>query len=248
MKDIRELKDKHRGERCFVIGNGIDLKRMDLSKMKNDITISCNLIGRLMTPTYFCQSDAHVYQKNKAEIDTVKSEYKIFNSGTKSAYPCKDTPKDSYVVGVNDLPLTRLDKDFNNFHEETKGFGGVVTNLCLPLAYYMGIREVYLIGVECTQGHFYTKWNLKNSALYLVGLIRTILSFELEYLKKSLVVKYYPSDTRCWDWINRNYEAADKPIYERIKVIFGNDDRVIYNATLSGILDVFERVDYNQLF
>ena len=247
MRDIRELKNKHRGERCFVIGNGIDLKRMDLSKMKNDITISCNLIGRLMTPTYFCIGDSHVYATNKTEIDANKCKNKIFCYGPEPAILFKDIPSDSYVVELSNLPITRLDKDFN-LHKGVKNSGTVIPSLCLPLAYYMGIKEVYLVGCECTQGHFYTKWNIKNSSIHLVALFRTILSFELEYLKKFLKTKHYATDPRTWDWINRDYEAVHMHYYERVKEIFENDNRKICNATLAGILDVFERVDYNQLF
>ena len=249
MRDINELKNKHRGERCFVIGNGVDLKRMNLNKMKNDVTISCNLIGRLMTPTYLCIADPNVYKKYKKEIDANKSKNKIFNSGPKSFNPCRSFPKDSYVIGLSNIPLTREDKDFNNLHKGvSKGRGTVISNLCLPLAYYMGFKEIYLIGVENTRGHFYTKWNHKNISIYLIGLIRTLLSFELAYLKKSLEVKYYPNDVRSWDWIMRDYEGKYKEIFEIIKDIFERDNRVIYNATLAGVIEVFERVDYDSLF
>jgi hypothetical protein len=41
-KRLRDLRDKHKGKRCFIIGNGPSLKNMDISKLKNEITIGSN--------------------------------------------------------------------------------------------------------------------------------------------------------------------------------------------------------------
>jgi hypothetical protein len=41
---LAALKDAHRGERCFLIGNGPSLKQTDLSLLKNEFTIGTNRI------------------------------------------------------------------------------------------------------------------------------------------------------------------------------------------------------------
>lgn len=38
------LKDSHRGERCFIVGNGPSLKNTDLSLLKNEFAIGMNRV------------------------------------------------------------------------------------------------------------------------------------------------------------------------------------------------------------
>jgi hypothetical protein len=44
IRQLAELKDIHRGKRCFLIGNGPSLKQTDLSLLKNEFTIGTNRI------------------------------------------------------------------------------------------------------------------------------------------------------------------------------------------------------------
>ena len=41
---LAALRDRHRGERCFILGNGPSLKRTDLSKLRNETTFGLNRI------------------------------------------------------------------------------------------------------------------------------------------------------------------------------------------------------------
>ena len=41
---IAALKDIHKGERCFIIGNGPSLNKLDLSKIKDEYTFGVNAI------------------------------------------------------------------------------------------------------------------------------------------------------------------------------------------------------------
>ena len=43
-RKLAEIIDSHKGERCFVIGNGPSLKNTDLSKLTGDFTIGMNRI------------------------------------------------------------------------------------------------------------------------------------------------------------------------------------------------------------
>ena len=36
IKYLNRFKDKHKGERCFIIGNGPSLKKTDVSKLTNE--------------------------------------------------------------------------------------------------------------------------------------------------------------------------------------------------------------------
>ena len=41
---LEALRDRHRGERCFVIGNGPSLQRTDLTKLRGERTFGLNRI------------------------------------------------------------------------------------------------------------------------------------------------------------------------------------------------------------
>ena len=55
---IRSFENKHKGERCFIIGNGPSLNKTDLTMLKNEITFGLNKIYLNFnkmgySPTYF---------------------------------------------------------------------------------------------------------------------------------------------------------------------------------------------------
>jgi len=44
MRKLAALKDSHKGERCFLIGNGPSLRQTDLTLLKNEFTFGFNRI------------------------------------------------------------------------------------------------------------------------------------------------------------------------------------------------------------
>ncbi|MFO7997093.1 MAG: hypothetical protein R6U93_08195, partial [Dehalococcoidia bacterium] len=44
MNRIKALKDKHEGQRCFIIGNGPSLRNTDLSLLRDEVTFGLNRI------------------------------------------------------------------------------------------------------------------------------------------------------------------------------------------------------------
>ena len=65
---LRKYKDIHRGERCFIIGNGPSLKQLDLTLLKNEYTFGMNRIYMAFeemgfsTSYYVCMNDLVVEQ------------------------------------------------------------------------------------------------------------------------------------------------------------------------------------------
>ena len=44
LSKLKSLKDSHKGKRCFIIANGPSINSMDLSVLKNELTIGMNRI------------------------------------------------------------------------------------------------------------------------------------------------------------------------------------------------------------
>ena len=149
---LLELKDKHKGQRCFIIGTGPSLKISDLDKLKNEITIASNKIYLAFEhtdwrPTYYTINDLVVAENNR-EVITDLPFYKIV---TKCAEPILG--RDQSFIYFD--PAYEEIKDgepysppFSRDIVKCMGGGFTVTYVNMQLAYYLGIREVYLLGVD----------------------------------------------------------------------------------------------------
>jgi hypothetical protein len=71
---IKALKDKFKGKRCFIIGNGPSLNKCDLSLLENEYTFAVNGIFYKtkemgFKPTFYMVEDGHVVDDNLEKIN-----------------------------------------------------------------------------------------------------------------------------------------------------------------------------------
>ena len=83
--NIEVKKDLFKGERCFIVGTGSSLDDVDLSLLKNEITIGINLIllKEDFIPNYLCVADTTVMENHYNTIFSEKMNdgyYVICNS------------------------------------------------------------------------------------------------------------------------------------------------------------------------
>jgi len=81
-KKIKSLKECHKGERCFIIGSGPSISKMDLTLLKNEITFAHNafyLIAEKVgfLPTYYVVEDQFPAEDNAKEINALHYTQKI---------------------------------------------------------------------------------------------------------------------------------------------------------------------------
>lgn len=130
---IEDFHNKHIGQRCFILGSGPSLTKMDLSGLKDEITFSCNrgylLFERLGFPTtYWALEDFLDFQ----QFD--------FNFTGPTKFVAADLPlKNSCAV-----PFLRDEFGFST--DPPFKFGGTVTHFMLQLAVYMGCSQALLLG------------------------------------------------------------------------------------------------------
>ena len=70
---LRQFKNKHIGQRCFIVATGPSLTIEDVSKLKNEICWSMNSGFKLINsadfhPAYYAIADGTVYQRVKEEL------------------------------------------------------------------------------------------------------------------------------------------------------------------------------------
>lgn len=227
--ELAELKDKHKGKRIFVIGNGPSLRMEDLDKLheEGEICIAANKIFRAYDKTkfradYLCFSDYRVINDCKEDIPSLEGKVIVADNYHLGINEYIEGVQYVHMVGEEYYP------NYPRFSEDlTTGvyLGYSVTyDIALQLAAYMGAKEIYLLGIDFSFSNNVTdKNNYFIQGYYKVS--------EKESYKAVVFER---------DKIQKAYEAAERYSKE-------NGFR-IYNATRGGMLEVFERVDFESLF
>jgi len=148
---IAALKDKHRSCRCFIIGNGPSLKIEDLDRLKGEITFASNKIylafGKTdWRPTYYSILDVLVAENNRDVINKLKL-CRVYDECVR---PFLNDSGDILWIRQLGLPLLNGTHECQFSKNVLEGvYGGwTVIYLQMQLAFYMGIRDIYLIGVD----------------------------------------------------------------------------------------------------
>ena len=237
-KRLLGLRKAHAGERAFLIGNGPSLNKCDLSLLKNETTFAVNNIylnyDRMgFHPTYYVVEDMLIAEDRAGQINAYHGpRVKFF--GNYLRYCLQDDPD---VIWIN---VRFLYTDYPGFPRFSRNaarmlwVGGTVTYLCMQLAYYMGFRELYLVGFD----HSY---KIPPDAAVDRG--RGEITSRGED-PNHFDPGYFGKGYRWHDPMVERMEAA----YRRAGEVFAADGRKIWNATAGGYLDVFERVRYEDLF
>lgn len=236
---LRSLKDTYRGERCFVLGNGPSLNKCDLGLLQQEYSFAVNGIFYKTQemgyrPNFYMVEDNHVVADNLSEINDYKCPHKFFPAHYKGLID----PDDATIFIPADLGFYREFHPYYCVPRFSKDIssaiftGQSVTIMQLQLAYHLGFKEVYLIGMDFS-------YDLPKSTI-VDGVNYTSQEDDVNHFHPN----YFGKGKKWHD------PKLDRVLmcYEKCKAEFEADDRKIYNATVGGKLELFERVEYDQLF
>ncbi|CAM3692060.1 6-hydroxymethylpterin diphosphokinase MptE-like protein [Cohnella lubricantis] len=225
---LMQFKDKHRGERCFIIGNGPSLSVADLDKLNGEVTFATNKIYLLFDktvwrPNYYMIHDEAILRQSREDINKKITCDKFF------AYNGELTLDNGYFY-VLDGKVDWKPYPYHKpeFSEEpfVMQWGATVTYDCIQLAAYMGFNEIYLLGID---HHFST--TVKINGELITDDVEN--HFTPEY-------KFSSPYHSLIDFTNAAYEKANEYAKaHRIKLM---------NATRGGELEAFERINFDSLF
>lgn len=229
MKQMHKFKNIHKGERCFITCTGPSLMISDLERLSNEYTFGVNSIVRAYEktdwrPTYYCLVDLYAFgeylKNNEVPGNNLAIENAFLHYRTQLASPVGN---ELYV------PIS-----YRNHTEKNMKKGSIklssdpavciydcftVTNMAIQMAIYMGFKDIYIIGADCSytpdKMHFMETKGIDD---------------------KQRNARYLPEAVRL---SIKGYEAA----YEFAKRKGVN----IYNATRGGMLEVFPRVDFDTI-
>lgn len=234
---LANFRNIHAGQRCFIIGNGPSLNKLDLTKLKQEITFGVNAIytnyeNMGFYPTYYVVEDVLVAEDRRDEINNYRYSAKFFGNYLRYCL----TPDETTTV-LNVIVDYRKYRDFPHFSTnalEKVYVGGTVTYLCMQLAFYMGFLKVYLIGFD----HRYSI--PKNAVRSEDGSAILSMSDDLNHFSKN----YFGKGKR---WHDPQVDRMEMAL-RKARQYFEMYGKEIYNATAGGKLEVFERIDYESLF
>ena len=236
----RKLKDSHKGELAFIIGNGSSLKSADLDKLHNlgIYTFASNRIGLIFDqtnwrPNCYSSMDTRILVNGDPTIKNILNEnLELYVFGEK-LYK-KLTPQlHSFhnILPVSLKPITyymKVDKFGTNMQKYfIDGF--TITYTLIQLAFYMGFKSIYLLGVDCD----YSKKKNKDGSVVQ-------LSQHASYFSKVYADFDKNAGSSYIDGMIEAYNYAEK--------FSKKNDFKIYNASRGGQLEAFERIDIDDFF
>ena len=215
----------HQGKRCFVIGNGPSLKKMDLSLLKGEFTFGMNRIYLLFPElgfptTYYVSINSLVIEQCARDIEDL-------------AIPKFLSWRSQKLIRMTSdmmfLYTTYTGRKFAKDVRHRLWEGATVTYVALQLAFFMGFQQVILIGVD----HSFASKGKPNTTVVSQG--DDPDHFNPGYFGKG------------FRWQLPDLETSEVA-YRIAKDVYEQDGREILDATIGGKLEVFRKVDYYSLF
>lgn len=236
---LRALKEKYKNSnRVFIIGNGPSLNITDLSQLKGEVTICVNSFF-LKTPELSWVPDLYVVEDHLVAEDRADEINKL--DGLTKMFPaylgyCLEETNNTIYFNHRSRISYPSGFVFSTDAAEITYTGCTVTFTCMQLAYYLGFKEIYLIGVDAS---YDIPKDINVNSDYDTGVLD---------MRSDDPNHFHP------DYFGKGYRWHDPQVdkmleaYAEAKTVTEHLGTKIFNATIGGKLEIFERVDYQALF
>lgn len=252
--NLSRFRNKHKGERCFIMGNGPSLNKMDLSLLENETVFGCNGVFLLFDriswrPKYYACVDTRVLPDRASEINQMLKENpqmhgffpvalqdhsgemkkratRIILPSAHNRWYFNERPN-----SADNLPHSMFSFDINE--AVVQPFTVAIT--MLQIAAYMGFTEIVLIGCD-TDYAVPASVKRDESGIALTSTANDDLNhFDASYF----------GDGRKW-----HDPQTDKMImhYDYARQALDGIGVKVYNATVGGRLEVFPRRAFEEFF
>ena len=242
----------HRGDRCFILGNGPSLQEFDLSLLENEITFSVNQLARRddfakLRSNYHFWADERFFDLREDRpgdmelLDVMKNTgcynskitvfYKIAARKMISQYHLDDFMTIRYYDDCV-FPRNMYLSHNVDFTQLVPRFSSVV-HYAICMAVYMGFSEIYLLGCDCSGFVTIGETKLKNAEAFQY-------TYEISENEKKRMERVFKN-------ISVRDELASYVFlfdtYEDLRYHCEKRNVHLYNATPNSLLDTLEKVD-----
>lgn len=243
----KAFRNKHQGERCFILGSGLSVKEYDLKKLAGEVVMTQNHFNvhpdiATIKPTYHVVVPKfHPTEYDQDWIDWINQMHDTLPADThfffgkntrgiiESATPL--AARSSYIAtGYHAIRLRKAKADIT---KRVMTVPTVITQ-CLIIALYMGFKEIYLLGFDMDQ--ICRMRDRDNIRFY--GQSKITANAAENKIMDDLTSggAIFFNFWQIWRQLTLLRDKAEA------------DGQVILNASAHGILDVYPRVDYDGLF
>ena len=228
-QELEKLKDIHIGKRCFVIATGPSLRLADVEKLSNEVTIGVNSIYRLydkttFRPMYYTVLDEAAQKKTEENIEKYN---RLSTSGT-----FMNDLRRIKIAGINYIPYCyqnhwfKLGDNKFDYSENLK--------YCTDLLW--GLYDKYTITNAAIELAIY----MGCKEIFLIGVDCNYTGPQVHFdttddeeITQDIAYHTQKAMVMGFRFIER--ETKKRGIH-------------IYNATRGGMLEEFDRVDFDSLF
>ena len=221
---LRKMRNSYHRRRCFIIGNGPSLQRMDLSPLRSEITFGLNraylMFERLGFDTTFLVSVNRLVIEQSGDEILGAPVGEVF-----MAWSARDVISSARPILVRSLARPGFSTDASRGVWE----GATVTYVAMQLAYHMGFRDIILIGVDHTFASVGRPHQIVTSS-----------GPDLNHFDRN----YFGAGYR---WQLPDLETSEIA-YRMAGRAFEAVGGTIRDATVDGRLTVFPKVDFGSLF
>jgi hypothetical protein len=222
LKHIILLKNKYLGEDCFVIGNGPSLNKMDLLPLNDYYTFGLNKIYLIfrkiqLNLSFLVSVNPLVIQQSVEEFNRLKIPKFLSYYGSKN------------INGLDENTIkifTKAGLESTGNLETPLNEGYTVTNVALQVAFYLGFNQVFLIGVD----HSYRQSGNPN---------------EEQIMNSDDINHFDPNYFKGQKWHLADIDGSEMA-YLNTKFLFERNNRKIFDSTVEGKLQVFEKLPFSK--
>ncbi|GHU63233.1 hypothetical protein FACS1894123_05600 [Bacteroidia bacterium] len=229
------VKNKYKGKRIFLIGNGPSLNETPLYLLKDEFTMCFNRFGLMFErlnwlPNFYVVVDDLVVKDTSEEINST-----ILPIVDMAFFPDIHPSNVEFTKYISHTPnVYWFNSDKPDFSDNLPfcGINKTVVNAGIQIAAYLGFSEIYLLGVDMTFGDHKVKRISKRN---WQSTENDPNHFDPRYFSKGR--KYH----------NPTVEEMLKR-FDQARIFFDARGVNIYNAGVGGRLEAFPRVDFTSLF
>lgn len=239
---LRALKNKYKGERIFIVGNGPSINRMPLHLLKDEFTFGVNRIYLLYDritwrPTFYTANDWRVVPDVADEINALTGSTFFFDQRFRGLLR---EGSDVYFYEHAGAPsgAAVAERGFSyDLGHGARGAGSVIGS-AIQIAFHLGFDPIYLIG--CDLGYRVSDSVVQEGEDRFGNGVKLHLTSTLDDDPNHFDPRYFGAGRR---WHDPNVKRmVEGHIQCHTGVLAAG--RRIYNATVGGDLAVYERVDF----
>lgn len=230
---LLRFKNRHREKECLIICNGpslkkIEFEKIDLNRFKiiglNKIHLGFDMLG--VRPDYIVAVNKKVIEQSSDEFNSLPIVKFISNRVDLSSFPSNPT-----LYHLNTVNLPRPNKRFSVDIVDYVNEGWTVTHAALQIAYYMGFKKVYIVGMDHRFTQHIPGQENKES---------TIKGDDVDHFHPG-----YFGHGQTWDLPDlKNSEIS----YQSARKVYEESGREIFDCTVGGACEIFKKLDVSSIY